>query len=98
MPDRSSETLVTFSRPFRLASFDAPQPAGTYRLVTDEEEILGVSFPAYRRTATVLHTPAVSVVSGHRQAFPVDPEELESALKADAANASGVPARNLGSL
>jgi hypothetical protein len=90
MPDRSSETLVTFRRPFRLASFDAPQPAGTYRVVTDEEEILGLSFQAYRRTATVLHVPAVSVLSGQTQALPIDPDELASALRADAGDPSGV--------
>jgi hypothetical protein len=61
------------------------QPAGTYRLVTDEEEILGLTFPAYRRTATVLHIPASSSAAGRsQQAFPVDAAELEAALAADA--------------
>ena len=83
MPERTTETTVTFDHPFMLGSFDAAQPAGTYRLVVDEEEILGLSFPAYRRTATMLHTPAVSVVASSRQAWPIDPTELEAAIEAD---------------
>jgi hypothetical protein len=83
MPERTSETTVTFRHPFMLASFDGLQPAGTYRLVIDEAEIPGLSFPAYRRTATVLHIPAGADTPGNRQAFPVDPRELEAALEAD---------------
>jgi hypothetical protein len=79
-----TETTVTFMRPFSLASFDAVQPAGTYRLVTEEEEITGLSFPAFRRLTTTLHTPAVSVLARLRQAFPVDTADLEAALEADA--------------
>ena len=82
MPDRSTETMVTFRYSFTLRSSDAALPAGTYRLVIDEEEILGLSFPAYRRTAGTLHTPAVSVVATQRQAFPVEPGEIEGALDA----------------
>ena len=83
MQERTTETTVTFKRPFMLESFDSVQPAGTYRLVVDEEEILGLSFPAYRRTSSVLHVPAGSDASGSRQAFPVDLKELEAALEAD---------------
>lgn len=84
MTVRTTETKVRFTQPFTLSVFDARQPAGTYRLVVDEEEILGLSFLAYRRTATMLHTPAVSVQSGRHQMVEVDPEELAAALDADA--------------
>jgi len=83
MSDRSTETMVTFQHPFMLRSSDAALPAGTYRVVIDEEELLGLSFPAYRRTASTLHTPAVSVVATQRQAFPLEAGELEDALDAD---------------
>jgi hypothetical protein len=59
MADRTTETTVTFKHPFSLTSLDSRQPAGTYRLVMDEEEILGLSFLAFRRTATMLHIPAL---------------------------------------
>jgi hypothetical protein len=84
MSERTTETTVTFKHPFILGSFDSAQPAGTYRLVIDEEEIIGLSFVAYRRTSTVLHAPASSTASRHQQAFPTDPGELEAALEADA--------------
>ncbi|WP_163269351.1 hypothetical protein [Chelativorans alearense] len=84
MTVRTTDTEVTFRQPFMLSAFDARQAAGTYRLVIEEEEILGLSFLAYRRTATMLHTPAISVQSGRHQVVEVDPEELTVALDADA--------------
>ncbi|PTW59300.1 hypothetical protein C8N35_10713 [Breoghania corrubedonensis] len=84
MTVRTTDTEITFERSFMLSAFDARQPAGTYRLVVDEEEISGLSFLAYRRTATMLHIPAISVQSDRYQVVEVDPEELAAALDADA--------------
>ncbi len=82
---RSTETTVTFRRPFTLLALDGSQPAGTYRLVTDEEEILGLSFLAYQRAATMLHIPALSLPdAGLQRIVVVDPVELAAALDADA--------------
>ncbi len=87
MSVRTTETTVTFKRPFTLPSVDSPQPAGTYRLVMDEEEILGLSFLAFRRTATMLHIPAISpalsISARPNQVFPVNSAELAPALEAD---------------
>jgi len=84
MHARTLETTVTFRHAFMLTSFDRPQPAGTYRLVTDEEQILGLSFFAFRRTATALHLPAIAVSDHPKEVVPVDPKELDAALAADA--------------
>ena len=83
MTIRTTESTVTFRRAFALSALDGPQPPGTYRLVVDEEQIADVSFLAYRRTATMLHVPALSAGSGFGQVFTVDAEELEKALQAD---------------
>ncbi|WP_163269299.1 hypothetical protein [Chelativorans alearense] len=83
MTVRTTDTKVTFRQPFMLSAFDTRQPAGTYRLVIDEEEI-GLSFLAYRRTATMLHIPAISIKSSRHQVVEVDLEELAAALDADA--------------
>jgi len=80
---RVTESTVTFKREFTLTPFDRPQPAGTYLLVTDEEQIDGLSFLAFRRTATSLHLPAIAVSSHPREVFLVDPAELDAALMAD---------------
>ncbi len=84
MPVRTTETTVTFARPFVLASFDAPKPAGTYRIIIEEEAIEGLSFPAYRHLSTTLETPAISVLASVRESFPVDGADLKAALAADA--------------
>lgn len=82
---RSIETTVTFRRPFTLAALDGVQPAGTYRLVEEEEEeIAGLSFVAFRRVATLLHVPADPAPGETRQVVLVLPDELAAALAADA--------------
>jgi hypothetical protein len=85
MSTRTIETTVTFSRPFKLSAIEGEQPAGTYRLVTEEEQIPGLSFVAFRRTATLLHLPADPAPDSIRQVVSVSPEELAEALAADAA-------------
>jgi hypothetical protein len=42
---RTLSKTVTFSKPFLLKGIGRMLPAGTYRVVTDEELIEGVSFP-----------------------------------------------------
>ena len=83
MTTRTTETTVTFRRPFTLAALDGAQPAGIYRVETDEERLEGLSFDAYQRIATMLHLPAMSAAGGRRQVVTVDPAELAAALEAD---------------
>jgi hypothetical protein len=83
MPDRSTEATVTFRHPFRLSALEQTQPAGTYTVVTDEEEIVGLSYVAFRRLATLLHIPAVGTPSTRSEVVCIDPLELTAALVAD---------------
>jgi hypothetical protein len=83
MTTRTTETTVTFRRQFTLAALEGAQPAGTYRVETDEERLEGVSFDAFQRVATMLHLPAMSTPGGRRQVVTVDPAELTAALEAD---------------
>jgi hypothetical protein len=85
MSIRTTETMVTFRRPFALAAIDGAQPAGTHRLVTEEEQIPGLSFLAFRRVATLLHLPANPTPGCTRQVVEVLPDELAAALAADSA-------------
>jgi len=82
---RTTDTTVTFRRPFTLAALDGLQPAGTYRVVVEEEQISGLSFVAFRRVATLLYVPADPVPDGTRQVVSVLPNELAEAVAADAA-------------
>jgi hypothetical protein len=62
-------------------------PAGTYRVETDEELVQGVSFPVYRRVATVIFLPSRSAGATWIHAIDIDPLELEAAQERDAAMA-----------
>ena len=83
MTTRSRETTATFSSAFALSDVDSSLPAGTYRVVVDEEDIPGLSFLAFRRTATMLHLPALSATGGVNEMFLVNPDEFAAALEAD---------------
>jgi hypothetical protein len=85
MAVRTTETTVTFKHPFTLSALGGPQPAGTYTVETDEEEVPGLSFTAFQRTATMLRLPAIPNAGGGSQVIPVDPTELAAALEADIA-------------
>lgn len=91
MTTRTSETSVTFKRPFLLSGLDAPLPAGDYQVETEEERLEGLSYPAYRRTATVLRLPARSGPAHLTRALTVDPEEFYAALERDNAGAETAP-------
>lgn len=88
MTIRTSETMATFLHPFMMSSIDGVMPAGTYRIVMDEEEIPGLSFLAFRRVSTMLHVPAISKFRGPNQLVPVDQSELDEALAKDESRAS----------
>jgi hypothetical protein len=86
MTMRTTKSLVTFTRPFNLTGFDGEQPAGSYSVETDEDLLEGVSFPAYRRMATMMQLNAPSCGSaGILQVAVINPDELAAALAADAA-------------
>ncbi|MEO3431361.1 hypothetical protein AAFN88_21065 [Pelagibius sp. CAU 1746] len=87
MKTRTSEKTVTFRRPFVLAGLDEILPAGAYSVETEEELIEGLSYEAYRRTATVLHLPARSGPSHLTRAMTIDSEELDAALARDQVSA-----------
>jgi hypothetical protein len=85
MTIRTTKSMVTFTRPFSLTGFDGEQPAGSYSVETDEELLEGVSFPAYRRMATMMQLDVSSRGSaGVLQVAVINPDELAAALAADA--------------
>ncbi|MGH6804426.1 MAG: hypothetical protein ACREC3_13830 [Methyloceanibacter sp.] len=87
MTMRTSSKTVTFRRPFRLKGVDRMLPPADYRVVTDEELIEGLSFPAYRRISTMIFVPAPS--GSAVEMATVDPLDLEAALDRDAAMRPG---------
>lgn len=57
MGSRTTQTVVNFSSAFRLPGFEAPQPAGDYRVDHDEESIEGI-LQACLATRRRVHSPA----------------------------------------
>ena len=87
MPERTTFTTITFSRPFSLTDVDGVQPAGTYTVETIDRTLDNLSFVAYRRVSTAIMLPAVGAAASQRQTIFIDPLELAAvALKQDAQN------------
>jgi hypothetical protein len=84
MTARTSSKTVTFARPFLLKGLDRILPAGDYRVVTDEELIQELSFPVYRRVATMIFVPAASRNPSAVEMVAVDPRDLQEAQDRDA--------------
>ena len=81
MATRTNSKQVTFRRPFVLSGFDSLQPAGTYTVDTEEELMEAISFPVWKRVATVME-----LTRGGATEYPqVDPDELLEALLRDGA-------------
>jgi hypothetical protein len=80
---RTKRRTLTFSHVFTLEGAERSFPAGAYDLVTDEELIEGLSFPAYRRVASWILTPPQSS-SAPTEMIMIDPVELAAAHSRDA--------------
>ena len=82
MNTRTREATLNFCHPFSLKGIDGKLPAGVYRVVTDEELIEGLSFPVYRRVATMIFVPSPSRASV--EMVTIDANELKTAHERDA--------------
>jgi hypothetical protein len=82
MSTRTSRKTVTFRKPFSLEGIGRSLPAGSYEVITDEELIEGLSFPVYRRVATMMFVPALSSRSSIEM-VTIDPADLSAAIRQD---------------
>lgn len=85
---RMTKESITFAKPFSLAGLDGVQPAGTYKVITEEEELPNLSFVAWRRVATLMYLPAIGTNSSKEQVVTIDPKDLAAAVARDAAGGS----------
>jgi len=88
MTTRTTSKTVRFARPFLLKGIDRTLPAGDYKVVTDEDLIEGLSFPAYRRMSTMIIIPADLHRRSSIEMVTVDPGDLQAAQDHDAAHAA----------
>ena len=82
MMTRTSSTTVVFQRPFVLAGFETMQPAGSYIVETEEEQVDSLLVNAWRRVATTMRLPQPG---GAIEYHAVDPDALQEALIRDGA-------------
>lgn len=75
---------MSFARPFLLKGIDRVLAAGQYKVITDEELIEELSFPVYRRVATMIFVPADSQNSSSVEMVAIDPRDLQDAQDRDA--------------
>ncbi len=83
MLTRSARSMVTFSNDGTIGDNQRELPAGTYEVVVEEELIPGLSFEAYRRTATYLMVRGRGGNAGQTTMQMTTKEELEHAIACD---------------
>lgn len=81
---RSTRSTVTFSNPFTLPGYPGDLPAGDYEVLVEEELLQGLSFEAYRRTATYLTVRGRGSHAGHTELRAISDNDLKGALRRDA--------------
>jgi hypothetical protein len=82
MTTRSRTEVLVFQKPFRMKGVDRTLPAGKYNLVTEEELLEGLSFPAYRRVSTTILVPSERSASSIEM-ITVDPQDVSAAKDQD---------------
>jgi hypothetical protein len=85
MVTRTKRVALTFQHPFSLKGVDRRLAAGQYEVVTDEELIEELSFPVYRRVATLIFLPADAYEASSIEMVNVDPADLAAAQERDQA-------------
>jgi hypothetical protein len=85
METRTKRVTMTFRHPFSLKGIGRTLAAGQYEVVTDEELIGELMFPAYRRVSTLIFVPAQAHRPSSVEMVNVDPLELAAAHAQDGA-------------
>ena len=94
MLTRTKRVTLTFRHPFSLKGVDRRLAAGEYEVATDEELIEGLSFPVYRRVATLIFLPADASRQASMEMVTVDPDDLAAAHQLDQAAPATVTLMN----
>ena len=83
MLSKTSESIVTFHHPFSIGNAISDHPAGSFRVVKEEELIEGLSFTAYRAVSICLQMPAIGALGAAQHFVDVSGHDLDVALDAD---------------
>lgn len=83
MLTRSTRSMVTFFNDFMIGDSPRELPSGTYEILVEEELLQGLSFEAYRRTATYMMVRGRGSNAGQTTMQVITQEDLEHAIACD---------------
>jgi hypothetical protein len=92
MLTRTNRVTLTFKHPFSLKGVERRLAPGQYEVVTDEALVQELSFPVYRRVATLIFLPTEAYQPSSIEMVNVDPADLAAAHERDQAIVPAVPA------
>ena len=84
MTTRSRRETLHFKHPFRIKGVDRQLAPGAYEVITDEEMIEGISFPCFRRIATMIMIPGVTPRRSVMEMISISSVDLADAQRIDA--------------
>src|ERR1700727_2199852 len=89
MTTRTRRETIHFKHPFRIKGIDRLLSPGGYEVVTDEEQIEGLSFPCFRRVATMIMVPGAPPHQSSIEMISISSVDLADAQQADAVASQG---------
>ena len=84
MTMRTRRETVHFRHAFRIKGIDRQLAAGAYEIITDEEMIEGLSFPCFRRVATMIMVPGAQPQRSTIEMISISSIDLSDAQHIDA--------------
>ena len=84
MTTRSRRETIHFKHSFRIKGVDRLLPAGAYEVITDDEVIEGLSFPCFRRVATLMVIPGAAPRSSTMEMISISSVDLADARRENA--------------
>ena len=81
---RSRRETIHFRHPFRIKGIDRQLAPGGYEVITDEEMIEGLSFPCFRRVATMIMIPGAPPRHSSVEMISISLVDLSDAQRIDA--------------
>jgi hypothetical protein len=84
MTVRSRRETIRFLHQFQIKGIDRLLPPGDYEVITDEEMIEGISFPCFRRVATMIMVPGAPPSRSSMEMISISSVDLSNAQQIDA--------------
>ena len=84
MTTRTRRETIHFRHPFQLKGIDRQLAPGAYEIISDEEMIEGLSFPCFRRIATMIMVPGAMPRHSTMEMISISPVDLSDARRIDA--------------